>query len=93
MKKLALAAVLLAGTAFASLPAQADVTLGGLNWTFNGVDTLTLTDAIPTGNQVKNLPCVICGENQPQQPTGFGYNDFGNTGNANQLAVLLVGHC
>ena len=70
---------------------QANVPLGGLDWNFNGVDTLTLTDAIPTGNQVKNLPCVICGENQPLQPTGFGYNDFGNTGNASNLLFFSSG--
>ena len=27
-----------------------------------------------------NLPCLICGANQPQQPAQFGYNLFGNTG-------------
>ena len=73
MKRLTLAALLLAGTALATLPAQADiadVTLGGFNWSFNGVNTLTLTNAVPAGNQVKNLPCVICGENQPLQPAG-----------------------
>ena len=70
---------------------QANVTLGGLDWSFNGVNTLTLTDAVPTGNQVKNLPCVICGENQPLQPTGFGYNDFGNTGNQNNLLFFSSG--
>jgi hypothetical protein len=70
---------------------QANVLLGGLDWTFNGVNTLTLTDAIPTGNQVKNLPCVICGEHQPLQPTGFGYNDFGNTGNQSNLLFFSSG--
>ena len=35
----------------------------------------------PGGNQPTNLPCLICGANQPQQPTGFGYNLFGNQGN------------
>ena len=91
MKRLALAAVLLAGTAFATMPAQADILLGGLNWTFDGVDTLTLSNAVPSGNQVKNLPCIICGENQPLQPAGFGYNDFGNTGNASNLLFFSSG--
>jgi len=94
MKRLTLAALLLAGTALATLPAQADiadVTLGGFNWSFNGVNTLTLTNAVPAGNQVKNLPCVICGENQPLQPAGFGYNDFGNTGNASNLPFFSSG--
>jgi hypothetical protein len=86
---------ILAGAALALLVScgtgQANVTLGGLDWTFNGVNTLTLTDAIPTGNQVKNLPCVICGENQPQQPAGFGYNDFGKTGNVSNLLFFSSG--
>ena len=91
MRKLTLAAVLLAGTAFTALPARADVVLGGFTWSFNGVDTLSLTNAVPAGNQVKNLPCIICGENQPQQPAGFGYNDFGNTGNASNLLFFSSG--
>ena len=94
MKRLTLAAVLLAGTAFATMPAKADiadVTLGGFNWSFNGVNTLTLSNAVPAGNQVKNLPCIICGENQPLQPAGFGYNDFGNTGNASNLPFFSSG--
>jgi hypothetical protein len=88
MKKLLLLAAAIMLTA---APAKANVTLGGLDWTFNGVNTLTLTDAVPTGNQVKNLPCVICGENQPLQPTGFGYNDFGNTGNQSNLLFFSSG--
>jgi len=91
MKRLALAAVLLAGTAFTALPAKADVTLGGFDWIFNGVNTLTLSNAVPAGNQVKNLPCIICGENQPLQPAGFGYNDFGNTGNETNLPFFSSG--
>jgi len=88
MRKLLLTSAALLALA---LPAQADVVLGGLNWSFNGVDTLTLGPAIPAGNQVKNLPCIICGENQPQQPAGFGYNDFGNTGNASNLLFFSSG--
>lgn len=88
MKKLLL---LVAAAMLVAVPAKADVTLGGLNWTFNGVDTLTLGPAVPAGNQVKNLPCVICGENQPQQPASFGYNDFGNTGNASNLLFFSSG--
>ena len=43
------------------------------------------------GNQVKNIPCLICGENQPQQPAGFGFNDFGNTGNNHDLKFFSSG--
>lgn len=88
MKKLLL---LVAAVMLTTAPANANVLLGGLDWNFNGVNTLTLTDAVPTGNQVKNLPCVICGEHQPLQPTGFGYNDFGNTGNASNLLFFSSG--
>ena len=31
------------------------------------------------------MPCLICGANQPQQPTGFGYNLFGNHRNLTTL--------
>jgi hypothetical protein len=76
-KKLLLAAVLSA----VALPAQADVILGGQNWTFSGADNLTLTPVVPGGNQPQNIQCVICGANQPQQAANFGYTNFGNQGN------------
>lgn len=63
-----------------TVPAHADVVLGGQNWTGTGVQ-LQLTPTVPGGNQPQNAPCVICGANQPGQPAGFGYNDYGNTGN------------
>jgi len=66
-----------------TLPAQADVILGGQNWSFAGVDNLTLTPAPPPGNQPLNIVCVICGDNQPQQGT-FGYTNFHNTGQPGQ---------
>lgn len=78
MRKVLLAAALLAS---AALPAKADITLGGQNWSFNGVDTLQLTAVVPGGNQPLNVQCVICGENQPQQSPTFGYTDFHNAGN------------
>jgi len=81
MKKLLLAASMLTALA---LPAKADFVLGGQNWTGNGV-LLTLTPVVPGGNQPTNLPCVICGDNQPQQPALLGYNNFGNTGNQTDL--------
>jgi hypothetical protein len=83
MKKLTVAAVLLAGTAFASMPAQADVSLGGQTWTFSGADNLTLTPVVPGGNQPLNIQCIICGENQPQQT--IGYTDFHNNGSLSDL--------
>ena len=85
MNRLILAAVLLAGTALATMPAKADVVLGGLNWSFAGVDNLTLTPVVPGGNQPQNIQCVICGDNQPQQSPTFGYTDFHNAGNLNDL--------
>lgn len=62
-------------------PAAADITLGGQNWTFNGVDTLSLTPVVPGGNQPLNVQCIICGAHQPQQSNTFGYTDFSNAGN------------
>jgi len=81
MRKSILTAALLAGTVLATLPAKADVILGGQTWSFNGVDTLTLTPVVPGGNQPLNVQCIICGENQPQQSPTFGYTDFHNAGN------------
>lgn len=77
MKKLLLSATILAS---AALPAQADVVLGGLNWSFNGVDNLTLQAVVPSGNQPQNIQCVICGDNQPQQSATFGYTNYQNNG-------------
>jgi hypothetical protein len=75
--------LLLASAALLALlsPAKADIILGGQNWIFNGVDTLTLTPVVPGGNQPQNVQCIICGENQPQQSPTFGYTDFHNAGN------------
>lgn len=78
MKKVLLAAI--AVLALAS-GAKADILLGGQNWSFNGVDTLQLTPVVPGGNQPQNVQCIICGENQPQQSSTFGYTDYHNAGN------------
>jgi hypothetical protein len=86
MRKLLLAATMLA--ALASGAKAAVVELGGLNWTTDTATVLQLEATVPTGNQVQNLPCIICGANQPQQPTGFGYNLFGNTGNVDTAAFF-----
>jgi hypothetical protein len=83
MRKLTLAAVLLAGTAFATLPAQA-VILGGEDWTGTGT-TLSLDAVVPGGNQPQNIQCIICGDNQPQQQLDFGYTNFKNSGNESDL--------
>jgi hypothetical protein len=85
MKKLLLATTMLVALASS---AQADVTLGGLNWTFSGADNLTLSPVVPGGNQPQNIQCVICGDNQPQQQANFGYTDFKNNGGLSDLAYF-----
>jgi hypothetical protein len=84
MKKLLLATTMLCALASG---AKADI-LGGIEWTIAGAAVLSLDPTVPAGNQVNNLPCIICGANQPLQPTGFGYNLFGNTGNADTVAFF-----
>jgi len=80
MKKLLLATALSLALASGAIHnAKADI-LGGIDWTLAGADVLTVSPTAP-GQQVTNLPCLICGANQPQQPANFGYNLFGNTGN------------
>ena len=77
MKKLLLAAAMFGALAS---PAYAQVVLGGQTWTNTGT-TLSLTPTVPGGNQPLNTPCVICGDNQPQQQADFGYTNFKNSGN------------
>lgn len=77
MKRLLATTALLAAL---SLPAHADVVLGGQTWTGAGAETLTLSAVVPGGNQPQNIQCVICGDNQPQQQFTFGYNDYKNQG-------------
>jgi hypothetical protein len=90
MKRTIYAAMLLASTAVVSVPAQADVILGGQTWTSTGT-TLSLTPTVPGGNQPQNAPCIICGDNQPGQPAGFGYNDYKNTGNLPSVTAFSDG--
>ena len=83
--------LLLAATALMTVlatPSKAAI-LGNdpLDWNLAGATTLSLTPTAP-GQQVTNLPCLICGANQPQQPTGFGYNDFKNTGNETTVSYF-----
>lgn len=75
-------------TVLATTPAKA-VLLGnaGFDWNLAGAAVLTVTPTAP-GQQVTNAPCLICGANQPQQPTGFGYNNFGSTGNADTVSFF-----
>lgn len=87
MKKLSLAAVLLATTAFASMPAQA-VVLGGIDWDTSNTQILQVTPVVPGGNQPLNVQCVICGDNQPQQQLDFGYTNFKNTGSETDIAYF-----
>jgi hypothetical protein len=37
------------------------------------------------------VACIICGENQPQQPAGFGYNDFKNNGGLADMSSFSDG--
>ena len=70
------------------LPANAVTlqTLGGQQWSAPDTSTLTLSATpTPTNNQPRDTPCIICGDHQPNQPTGFGYTNFGNQGNDNNL--------
>ena len=84
MKNIVLAATLLAGAAFATLPANAQTILGGEPWTATGT-LLTLQNVVPGGNQPLNIQCLICGDHQPQQLADFGYTNFKNSGNLSDL--------
>jgi hypothetical protein len=75
------------------VPAQAAtfVTLGGVQWDTTNSGNLSLGAVVPAGNQPQNSPCLICGANQPQQPAGFGYNDFKNAGNLSGISAFSDG--
>ena len=93
MKKLLLAAAMLAA---ASLTANAIELrpLGGIDWDIDQGTTLQFNTAQPPGNQPQNNPCIICGANQPNQTNtalGFGYTDYGNTGNVGTQAFFSSG--
>jgi hypothetical protein len=63
-------------------PAKADlITLGGQTWNTAGETDLTLTQVPNPTVQPTNNPCIICGTNQPNQPTGFGFNNYIQNGN------------
>jgi len=77
----------LAVLAALTLPAKGDI-LGGLDFDASGAIILSAPTLTAPGQQTTNLPCLICGANQPLQPSGFGYNLFGNTGNANTVSFF-----
>jgi len=81
MKKLLLAAAMFGAL---SAPTYAQVVLGGQTWTNTGT-TLSLDAVVPGGNQPLNTPCVICGDNQPQQQADFGYTNYKNSGNISDI--------
>src|SRR6185436_777391 len=71
MKRLTLAAVLLACTALAT-PASADA-VNNLS-----IGILPAANVVP---QSSSDPCIICATTQAHNPVGFGYNNFDSTGN------------
>ena len=91
------AALLLASTALVTLPASALVitSTNGVSYSTTATtDTLDLTPGVPAGNQPLNAPALIAPANQPQQPTGFGFNDFtqnGHTGSFVEFSSATVG--
>jgi hypothetical protein len=97
MKKLITMAVLLAGTALATMPANALVitSTNGVSYsTTASTDSLSLTPGIPAGNEPLNAPAIIGGSNQPQQPALFGFNDYtqnGHTGDFVEFSSATVG--
>jgi len=90
MKKFLLTAAVLGALVS---PAYADtIELGGQTWTIGG--TILTLGGSPGGGQTTNVPCIICGANQPNQTNvaaGFGYTDFGNTGNQTNVAYFSSG--
>ena len=93
MKKLLLSTVMLGALMLPALAVELR-TLGGIDWDIDQGTTLGFSAAQPPGNQPQNNPCIICGANQPNQTNtalGFGYTDFGNTGNVATRAFFSSG--
>jgi hypothetical protein len=84
MRKLVFAA----GAMLALLTIPANAATIDLFAVTGSTSTLTLEAVVPGGNQPTNNPCLICGTNQPQQPVGFGYNNFDATGNVNDYLMF-----
>jgi hypothetical protein len=74
-------------------PTKADVfTLGGIDWTTNAsTSNLSLSTTAPPGGQTTNIPCIICGTNQPQQFQDFGYNNYQQGGNITNFNAFSDG--
>jgi len=85
MLKYMIAALL--ATALA-MPIPADAATIDLFAVTGSTSSLTLSPVVPDGNQPRNHPCLICGTNQPAQPTGFGYNNFDATGNVSDYLMF-----
>ena len=89
IKRAVIMAAAIAGALFTpSARADTFVTLGGALWNTTNSGNLSLGNFVPAGNQPQNAPCVICGANQPQQPAGFGYNDYSNAGNLSTISAF-----
>jgi len=80
--------LLLACTALLALAAPASAAVIDTFAVTASTSTLTLSPVVPGGNQPLNNPCLICGTNQPAQPTGFGYNNFDATGNVSSYTMF-----
>jgi len=80
--------LLLIGAALAALTAPASAAVIDTFAVTGSTSTLTLSAVVPGGNQPLNNPCLICGTNQPAQPTGFGYNNFDATGNVSDYLMF-----
>jgi hypothetical protein len=88
MRKLLLGTTILM-TLMVAAKADTVVTYGGIDWTINANSSqLTLVNQAPPGNQVTNIPCVVCGTNQPQQFQNFGFNNYKQTGNQTDFTAF-----
>jgi hypothetical protein len=76
MKRLLMTTAIVTGAMFFQPTARADI-ISTLGYTANAnTSALSLIAVPPPGNQPLNTPCLICGTQQPQQPAGFGYNNY-----------------
>jgi hypothetical protein len=94
MKRLLLATTMALAMA-TSAHALVITSTNGVSYSTNQfTDNLSLTPAIPPGNEPLNNPCLICGSNQPGQPGNFGFNDYtqnGFTGSFTEFSSGTVG--
>jgi hypothetical protein len=81
MKRLLMTTAIVTGAMLFRPAARADI-ISTLGYTANAnTSALSLIAVPPPGNQPLNTPCLICGTNQPQQPAGFGFNNYQQGGN------------